>query len=137
MASYCETKGRTKRFNQGRLRATTSAKDRYLSLCARKNRTATLAELTSFLAASSGRLESRINMRHKLHVRDLYARRSAISVALILRYQWESLQSELQHVQWTRDPWMAALLTEESRFSLESDSRRIFIWRESGTRFHP
>ncbi|UYV75359.1 hypothetical protein LAZ67_12003626, partial [Cordylochernes scorpioides] len=28
-------------------------------------------------------------------------------------------------------------LSDESRFSLNTDSRRVFIWREPGTRYHP
>ncbi|GFU64592.1 hypothetical protein TNCV_305311 [Trichonephila clavipes] len=45
-----------KRFSQEWPRATTSAHDRYLSLCLRRNRTATPAEFRSSLTASSQRL---------------------------------------------------------------------------------
>ncbi|GBN25385.1 Transposable element Tcb1 transposase [Araneus ventricosus] len=41
------------------------------------------------------------------------------------------------HVHWTPDQWRAVLFTDESRFSLQSDSRRYLIWREPGTCYHP
>ncbi|GFS72502.1 transposable element Tcb1 transposase [Trichonephila clavipes] len=90
---------------QGRPRSTTSADDRYVALCSRRNRTATSPELRCFLAASSGRRE---------------------------RMQWVR-----QHMHWTCDQGRSVLFTDEPRFSLASDSSRIFIWKELGTRFHP
>jgi len=33
--------------------------------------------------------------------------------------------------------WLPVLFTDESRFNLNSDSRRTFIWREPGTRYLP
>ncbi|GBM71182.1 Transposable element Tcb2 transposase [Araneus ventricosus] len=35
------------------------------------------------------------------------------------------------------DQWATVLFTDESRFSLNTDSRRTFIWREPGTRYPP
>ncbi|GBL83507.1 hypothetical protein AVEN_53740-1 [Araneus ventricosus] len=35
------------------------------------------------------------------------------------------------------DQWATILFTDESRFSLNTDSRRTFIWREPGTRYIP
>ncbi|GFU42509.1 hypothetical protein TNCV_4556311 [Trichonephila clavipes] len=46
----------SRRSNQGRTPATTSVDDRHLLQCAGRKRTATQAELGSFLAANSGRL---------------------------------------------------------------------------------
>ncbi|GFX25846.1 cubilin [Trichonephila clavipes] len=35
-----------------------------------------------------------------------------------------------------RNRWSTAMFSDESRFSLQSDSRRTFIWRAPGTRYH-
>ncbi|GBN10996.1 hypothetical protein AVEN_13658-1 [Araneus ventricosus] len=35
------------------------------------------------------------------------------------------------------DQWATVLFTDESRSSLNTDSRRTFIWREPGTRYLP
>ena len=33
--------------------------------------------------------------------------------------------------------WGRVLFSDESSFSTNSDSHRVFIWREPGTRYHP
>ncbi|GFW83409.1 hypothetical protein TNCV_2545071 [Trichonephila clavipes] len=32
--------------------------------------------------------------------------------------------------------WKCVLFRDELRFTIQSDSRRVFIWKESGARFH-
>ncbi|KFM62362.1 Transposable element Tcb1 transposase, partial [Stegodyphus mimosarum] len=56
---------------------------------------------------------------------------------LMSRHRRDRLQLARQHVHWTPDQWRAVLFMDESRFSLESKSRRYIIWRELGTRYHP
>ncbi|GFT54562.1 transposable element Tcb2 transposase [Trichonephila clavipes] len=41
------------------------------------------------------------------------------------------------HRNWRDNEWGRVLFTDESRFSLSSDSHRILIWRERGSRNHP
>ncbi|GFY23596.1 transposable element Tcb2 transposase [Trichonephila clavipes] len=42
-----------------------------------------------------------------------------------------------EHRNWRDNEWGRVLFTDESRFSLSSDSHRILIWRERGIRNHP
>ncbi|GFS67664.1 transposable element Tcb2 transposase [Trichonephila clavipes] len=42
-----------------------------------------------------------------------------------------------EHRNWRDNKWGRVLFTDESRFSLSSDSHRILIWRERGSRNHP
>ncbi|GFT02218.1 transposable element Tcb2 transposase [Trichonephila clavipes] len=42
-----------------------------------------------------------------------------------------------EHRNWRDNEWGRVLFTDESRFSLSSDSHRILIWRERGSRYHP
>ncbi|GFT86396.1 transposable element Tcb2 transposase [Trichonephila clavipes] len=42
-----------------------------------------------------------------------------------------------EHRNWRDNEWERVLFTDESRFSLSSDSHRILIWRERGSRNHP
>ncbi|GFS98837.1 transposable element Tcb2 transposase [Trichonephila clavipes] len=42
-----------------------------------------------------------------------------------------------EHRNWRDNEWGRVLSTDESRFSLSSDSHRILIWRERGSRNHP
>ncbi|GFW20434.1 DDE_3 domain-containing protein [Trichonephila clavipes] len=37
---------------------------------------------------------------------------------------------------WTPQQWSCVMFSDESRFSLQSDSRRTLIWRAPGTRYH-
>ncbi|GFU64716.1 uncharacterized protein TNCV_876391 [Trichonephila clavipes] len=37
---------------------------------------------------------------------------------------------------WTPQQWSCVMFSDESRFSLQSDSRRALIWRAPGTRYH-
>ncbi|GFV15098.1 transposable element Tcb1 transposase [Trichonephila clavipes] len=102
---YLTTDSTSRRFSQGRSRATMSADDRYLPLYAQRNKTQ-LRLNSDPPVASSGWLVSRRE-----------------------RFQ-------CQHVHWMRDQWSAVLFEDDSEFSLESDCRCIFIWKELGTRFH-
>ena len=89
------------------------------------------------LAESSRRLVSTSTVRRRLQQSGLFARRPAICVPLKSRHRRERLKWTCQHVHWTHDQWRAVLFTDESRFSLQSDSRRVLIWRKPGTRFYP
>ncbi|GFV91162.1 transposable element Tcb1 transposase [Trichonephila clavipes] len=42
-----------------------------------------------------------------------------------------------EHRNWRNNEWERVLFTDESRFSLSSDSHRILIWRERESRNHP
>ncbi|GFW47252.1 transposable element Tc3 transposase [Trichonephila clavipes] len=42
-----------------------------------------------------------------------------------------------EHRNWRDNEWERVLFTDESRFSLSSDSHCILIWRERGSRNHP
>ncbi|GFT79071.1 transposable element Tcb2 transposase [Trichonephila clavipes] len=42
-----------------------------------------------------------------------------------------------EHRNWKDNEWGRVLFTDESIFSLSSDSHRILIWRERGSRNHP
>ncbi|GFV41649.1 transposable element Tcb1 transposase [Trichonephila clavipes] len=48
-----------------------------------------------------------------------------------LRSTWSS-----EHALWTSQQWSCVMFSDESRFSLQSDSRRTLIWKAPGTRYH-
>ncbi|GFV57234.1 transposable element Tcb1 transposase [Trichonephila clavipes] len=94
-------------FSSGRPRRTTPADDRYIVLQARRNRRHIAGEIARH---TTWRLDDR--------------NRKAFSVV--------PGTPELRDNEWGR-----VLFTDESRFSLSSDSHRILIWRERGSRNHP
>ncbi|GFU50498.1 transposable element Tcb2 transposase [Trichonephila clavipes] len=101
-------------FSSGRPRRTTPADDRYIALQVRRNRQQTAEEIARHTTQATGRPISRFIVARRLHGGGLLARRPV------------------------RDnEWGRVLFTNESRFSLSSDSHRILIWRERGSRNHP
>ncbi|GFT79512.1 transposable element Tcb2 transposase [Trichonephila clavipes] len=42
-----------------------------------------------------------------------------------------------EHRDWQQHDWSQVLFIDESRFSLESDTRRVLVWRDRGTRNNP
>ncbi|GFV66763.1 transposable element Tcb1 transposase [Trichonephila clavipes] len=48
-----------------------------------------------------------------------------------LRLNWSR-----EHALWTPQQWSCVMFSNESRFSLQSDSRRTLIWSAPGTRYH-
>ncbi|GFY16223.1 transposable element Tcb1 transposase [Trichonephila clavipes] len=49
----------------------------------------------------------------------------------LLRLTWSR-----EHALGTPQQWSSAMFSDESRFSLQSDSRWTLIWRAPGTRYH-
>ncbi|GFV71562.1 transposable element Tcb2 transposase [Trichonephila clavipes] len=48
-----------------------------------------------------------------------------------------SRECATEHVNWRRNEWSNVLLSDEFRFSVHPDNRRIFIWRDRGSRNNP
>ncbi|GFV60074.1 transposable element Tcb2 transposase [Trichonephila clavipes] len=102
-------------FSSGRPRGTTPADDRYIVLQVRRNRRQTVGEIARHTTQATGRPISRFTVARKLHGGGLFARRPVRCVPLTPAHRRR----------------------HESRFSLSSDSHRILIWRERGSRNHP
>ncbi|GFU02412.1 transposable element Tcb2 transposase [Trichonephila clavipes] len=102
-------------FSSGRPRGTTPADDRYIVLQARRNRRQTAGEIARYTTQATGRPISRFTVARRLHGGGLFARRPVRCVPLTPAHRRR----------------------HESRFSLSSDSYRILIWRERGSRNHP
>ncbi|GFX23151.1 transposable element Tcb1 transposase [Trichonephila clavipes] len=125
-------------FSNGRPRGTTPADDRYNVLQARRNRRQTAGEIARHTTQATGRPISRFTVARRLHGGGLFARRPVRCVPLTPahRRRRRSLWCR-EHRNWRDNEWGRVLFTDESRFSLSSDSHRILIWRERGSRNHP
>ncbi|GFV96925.1 transposable element Tcb1 transposase [Trichonephila clavipes] len=60
-----------------------------------------------------------------------------VCVRLTSRHRRDRREWATEHVNWRRNEWSNALFSDESRFSVQPDNRRIFIWRDSGSRNNP
>ncbi|GFX88091.1 transposable element Tcb1 transposase [Trichonephila clavipes] len=124
-------------FSSGRPRGTTPADDRYIVLQARRNRRQTAGEIARHTTQATGRPISRFTVARRLHGGGLFARRPVRCVPLTPAHRRRRSLWCREHRNWRDNEWGRVLCTDESRFSLSSDSHRILIWRERGSRNHP
>ncbi|GFT24737.1 transposable element Tcb2 transposase [Trichonephila clavipes] len=124
-------------FSSGRPRGTTPAYDRYIVLQARRNRRQTAGEISRHTTQATGRPISHFTVARRLHGGGLFARRPVRCVPLTPAHRRRRSLWCREHRNWRDNEWGRVLFTDESRFSLSSDSHRIFIWRERGSRNHP
>ncbi|GFS71307.1 transposable element Tcb2 transposase [Trichonephila clavipes] len=66
----------------------------------------------------------------------LYARMPVRCVTLTATHCRLRLTWSREHALWTPQQWSCVMFSDESRFSLQSDSHRTLIWRAPGTRYH-
>ncbi|GFT23756.1 transposable element Tcb2 transposase [Trichonephila clavipes] len=124
-------------FSSGRPRGTTPADDRYIVLQARRNRRQTAGEIARHTTQATGRPISRFTVASRLHGGGLFARRHVRCVHLTPAHRRRRSLWCREHRNWRDNEWGRVLFTDESRFSLSSDSHRILIWRERESRNHP
>ncbi|GFW25587.1 transposable element Tcb2 transposase [Trichonephila clavipes] len=124
-------------FSSGRPRGTTSADDQYIVLQARRNRRQTAGEIAGHTTQATGRPISRFTVARRLHGGGLFARLPVRCVPLTPAHRRRRSLWCREHRNWRDNEWGRVLFTDESRFSLSSDSHRILIWRERGSRNHP
>ncbi|GFV43491.1 transposable element Tcb1 transposase [Trichonephila clavipes] len=85
-------------------------------------------------------LEERYRVLHlarRLHGGGLFARRPVRCVPLTPAHRRRRSLWCREHRNWRDNEWGRVLFTDENRFSLSSDSHRILIWKEWGSRNHP
>ncbi|GFV24664.1 transposable element Tcb2 transposase [Trichonephila clavipes] len=110
---------------------------RYLVLTARKHRNMNAALLQQHLRSATGTTVSTQTVQNQVHGVGLYARRSTVCVRLTSRHRLDRREWAKEHVNWRRNEWSNFLFSDESRFSVHPDNRRIFNWRDRGSRNNP
>lgn len=132
---FRETGRSTRRPGQGRHRITSQEEDRYIRILACRNRQSSARSLaTSFRDASHHALSDQ-TIRNRLHEAGMHARRPAARPILSQRHREARLSFSQEHVGWSMDQWAPVLFTDESRFNLSNNDRRVRVWRRAGERF--
>ncbi|GFW04737.1 transposable element Tcb2 transposase [Trichonephila clavipes] len=93
-------------------------------------------DLSRQLSSATGTTVSRQTVYRRLGHIGLYARKPVRCVPLTATHCPLRLTWSREHVLWTPQQWSCVMFSDESRFSLQSDSRRTLIWRAPGTRYH-
>ncbi|GFX62602.1 transposable element Tcb1 transposase [Trichonephila clavipes] len=103
---------------------------------AKRNRRSTASALSRQLSSATGATVLRKTVYRCLGHIGLYARRPVRRVPLTATHCRLRLTWSREHALWTPQHWSCVMFPDESRFSLQSDSRRTLIWRAPGTRYH-
>ncbi|KFM74153.1 Transposable element Tcb2 transposase, partial [Stegodyphus mimosarum] len=127
----------TRRPASGRPRVITPRQDRYLVISARHQRGSTAGALGAALTVATGIRISSQTVYKRLNHAGLYARRPVVCIPLTSAQKRVRLNWSLKHQHWSVGKWANVMFSDESRFSQSTDSRRVTIWRERGTRFEP
>ncbi|GFW91026.1 transposable element Tc3 transposase [Trichonephila clavipes] len=94
----------------------------------------TAGEIARHTTQATGRPILRFTMARRLHGGGLFAVRF---VPLTPAHRRRHSLWCREHRNWRDNEWGRVLFTDESSFSLSSDSHRILIWRERRNRNHP
>ncbi|GFX07815.1 HTH_Tnp_Tc3_2 domain-containing protein [Trichonephila clavipes] len=107
----------------------------HLAVTAKRNRRSTASDLSRQLSSATGTTLSRQTVYRYLRYIGLYARRPVRCVPLTATHCRLQLTWSREHALWTPQQWCCVKFSDESRFSLQSDSLRTLIWRAPGTRY--
>ncbi|GFX66067.1 transposable element Tcb1 transposase [Trichonephila clavipes] len=123
-------------YSTGCPQVTTPNDDRYLAVIAKRNRRSTASDLSRQLSSATDTTVLRQTVYRRLGHIGLYSRRYVRCVPLTATHCRLRLKWSREHAFWTPQQWSCVMFSDESRFSLRSDSRRSLIWRAPGTRYH-
>ncbi|GFX66413.1 transposable element Tcb1 transposase [Trichonephila clavipes] len=100
------------------------------------NRRSTASDLSRQLSSAPCTTVSRQTVYRRLGHIGLNARRPVRCVPLTPTHCRLQLIWSREHALWTPQQWSCVMFSDESRFSLQFDSRRTLICRAPGTRYH-
>ncbi|GFT25827.1 transposable element Tcb1 transposase [Trichonephila clavipes] len=108
----------------------------YLAVTAKRNRRSTASDISLQLSSATGTTVSRQTVYRRLGHIGLYARRPVKCVPFTATHCRLRLTWIREPVLWTPQQWSCVMFSDESRFSLQSDSHPTLTWRVPDTRYH-
>lgn len=121
-------------YGGGRQRTTQLATDRFLVRRVLRERTVNSTILQRQLENLNVRISSQ-TIRNRLREANLASRRPARHPRWTGAHRQARLRFALNHQNWGINEWSHCLFTDESRFCLFPDDRRVKVWRRRGERF--
>ncbi|PRD27960.1 UNVERIFIED_CONTAM: tc1a [Trichonephila clavipes] len=123
-------------YSKGHPQVTTPKENQNLADTSKRNRRGTASDMSRQLSSATGTTVSSQTVYRSLRHIGLYACGPVRCVPLTATHCRLQLTWSREHALWTPQHWSCVIFSDESRFSLQSDSRRALIWRASGTRYH-
>ena len=108
-------------------RVRTSAKDAYIATLAKRNHRANSTRVTSMFTASIGKAIHAATVRLRLYMSGLYTQVPRVCVFLSVQSRGTQLKWCRDHVNYTMSNWGNVMVTDEPRFVMEPDDKRITI----------
>ncbi|GFW53507.1 transposable element Tcb2 transposase [Trichonephila clavipes] len=93
--------------------------------------------LQQHLRSATGTTISIQTIINRLHGLGLYARQPMVCVRLTSRHLRDRREWATEHVNWRRNECSNVLFSDESRFFVHPDNRRILFWRDRCSRNNP
>ena len=109
------------------IHATTPNENRYLTITARRPQNMSVTLLRQHLRSATGTTISAQTARNRLHAVGLYVHRPTMCFRLPAGHRRALREWVTERVHWKRIECRNIHFSDESRFSLHSDNRRIFI----------
>lgn len=124
--------GEVRNQHRGNGRITTAAQDRYVQIIARRNQTCTARQIQNQFNQTYGVLISDQTIRNRLHEINLRSGRPLRVPPLTRGNRGARLLWAQDHRNWANEQWSYVMFSDESRFGMYNDSRRIRVWRQPG-----
>ncbi|GFW79387.1 transposable element Tcb1 transposase [Trichonephila clavipes] len=125
----------SRRYSPGRPPVTAPKEDQYLAVTAKKKKTdphsfrpVSSALFTHWYYSFKSDQVQTLKVYMLLDLSDVFL---LTATHCSLRLAWNT-----EHALWTPQQWACVIFSDESKFSLQSDSHRTFIWRAPGIRYH-
>ncbi|GFX05088.1 transposable element Tcb1 transposase [Trichonephila clavipes] len=109
----------------------------YLAVTAKRNRRSTASDMSRQLSSATGTTVLKQTVYRLLGHIGVYVRRPVRCVPLTATHCHLRLTWSKEHALWTPQQLSCMMFSDESRFGLQSDSRRTLIWRAPGTHYLP
>ena len=120
----------------GRPRVTTPAQDRAIVRSFRRDPFQTAKEVARTTIGRHGRPIDNRTLRRRLQARGLHNHRPLRRLYLSPQNRAARLAFARNHINWRQNNWRRVLFTDEVRFCIDPDDRRIRIWRGVGERYN-
>ena len=134
---FCETGSNKYRVRSGRPRVTLKSEDQSLVLIRKRNRKLTAPKIQVQNNRSHEQSVSVSTVQRRLRSAGLWGRVAVRKPLLRHGNKQKCLKWAMEHRNWTIDDWKKVLWTDESKFEVFGNRRRVYVRRSSSEKMHP
>lgn len=132
---YLDTGSVVERPRSGRPRKTTDRQDRYIINIAKRARFESAKSLNANFRNASNVVISEQTVRNRLHSANIRARKPAVRVPLTVEHRRRRLDFAREYQNVPLATLRSTLFTDESKFCVDFNDGRRFVWRQKNERY--